>query len=336
MRKINPKASSSSPKKGFAPPKKTFSKAKPATEKKELPEWVRAKKGLKGDGAEKGYPAKKREEPLRPPTAKTPEDRKDGAPERGSYSTKKAEGRSTGGSKGEGYSTKKKSKDAKKVQEPVVVPEPEIEIPVEVPTFAELGLSEPLIKAISEMGFESPTPIQARAIPVLLQGGDLIGQAQTGTGKTAAFALPILEMLNRSRLATQALILVPTRELAIQVAGGIWDLAKHTGLKVVPVYGGQPIDRQFRALRAGAHIVVGTPGRVLDHLRRGSLSLKEVIHCTLDEADEMLALGFAEDMESILGELPEQRQVACFSATMPPRIVDLTKRFLNNPTRVSI
>ncbi|HEX8835174.1 MAG TPA: DEAD/DEAH box helicase, partial [Abditibacteriaceae bacterium] len=154
--------------------------------------------------------------------------------------------------------------------------------------------------------------------------------------KTAAFALPMIERIDISRNETQALILAPTRELAVQVAGGVYDLAKHTGLRVVPVYGGQPIDRQFRALRTGAHIVVGTPGRVLDHLRRGSLSLQSVTFCVLDEADEMLALGFLEDMETILAQLPEERQLAFFSATMPPRIAALTKRFLRNPELVSI
>jgi ATP-dependent RNA helicase DeaD len=213
---------------------------------------------------------------------------------------------------------------------------PFVEVPFEPPTFAELGLDDTIIRAITELGYESPTPIQARAIPVLLQGGDLIGQAQTGTGKTAAFALPIIQKIDPSRSETQALILAPTRELAVQVAGGIWDLAKHTGLKVVPVYGGQPIDRQFRSLKNGAHIVVGTPGRVLDHLRRGSLSLDKVTHCTLDEADEMMALGFAEDMEAILAQLPSERQIACFSATMPARILDLTKKFLRNPKHLSI
>jgi ATP-dependent RNA helicase DeaD len=213
---------------------------------------------------------------------------------------------------------------------------PFVETPFDPPTFAELGLDESIVRAITELGYESPTPIQARAIPVLLQGGDLIGQAQTGTGKTAAFALPIIQKIDSSRSETQALILAPTRELAVQVAGGIWDLAKHSGLKVVPVYGGQPIDRQFRSLKNGAHIVVGTPGRVLDHLRRGSLSLDKVTHCTLDEADEMMALGFAEDMEAILAQLPAERQIACFSATMPSRIVDLTKKFLRSPKHVSI
>ncbi len=186
------------------------------------------------------------------------------------------------------------------------------------------------------MGFETPTPIQARAIPFLLAGRDLIGQAQTGTGKTAAFALPLIEKMDASSRETQALVLAPTRELAVQVAGGIHDLAKFTGLRVVPIYGGQPIDRQLRALQAGAQIVVGTPGRVQDHLRRGSLSLSSIRFCVLDEADEMLALGFFEEIEAILAELPAERQLAFFSATMPPRILTLMNKFLRNPERVSI
>ncbi len=206
----------------------------------------------------------------------------------------------------------------------------------DTPAFDELGLDESITRAISALGFETPTPIQARSIPLLLQGRDIIGQAQTGTGKTAAFALPMIQKIDVNRRETQALVLAPTRELAIQVAGGIYDLAKHTSARVVPVYGGQPIDRQFRALQQGAHIVVGTPGRVLDHLRRGSLSLENVTFCTLDEADEMLALGFLEDMETILAMLPENRQLAFFSATMPPRIAALTKRFLKNPEHVAI
>ncbi len=218
---------------------------------------------------------------------------------------------------------------------PNVEPEAEIEQP-EPPAFSELGLSEPTLRAISDLGFERPTPIQARAIPALLTGRDLIGQAQTGTGKTAAFALPLIEKMNREEMSPQALVLAPTRELAIQVASGIYDLCKHAGLRVVPVYGGQPIDRQFRALRQGAQIVVGTPGRVLDHIRRGSLNLKGVSYCVLDEADEMMALGFAEDMEAILAELPEERQLAFFSATMPSRILTLTKKFLRNPEHISI
>lgn len=233
----------------------------------------------------------------------------------------------------------KKERAPKETAEPAfteVAPELPAEAPHDLPTFAELGLSEPLTRAIAERGFESPTPIQARAIPVLLEGGDLIGQAQTGTGKTAAFALPLIEKLDPSRMETQALVLAPTRELAVQVAGGIYDLAKHTGLRVVPVYGGQPIDRQFRALKSGAHIVVGTPGRVLDHMRRGSLVLANVSFCALDEADEMMALGFTEDMDSILAELPEERQLAFFSATMPPRILELTQKYLREPKHVSI
>jgi ATP-dependent RNA helicase DeaD len=202
--------------------------------------------------------------------------------------------------------------------------------------FDALGLSEPVQRAVAEAGFESPTPIQARAIPLLLAGRDLIGQAQTGTGKTAAYALPLIQRTTPTRTDTQALVLAPTRELAVQVAGELHALARYTGLRVVPVYGGQPIDRQFRALRAGAQIVVGTPGRVLDHLRRGSLTLQMVQQCVLDEADEMLALGFLEDMEAILAQLPPERQIALFSATMPPRIVALAKKFLHAPERVTI
>ncbi len=208
--------------------------------------------------------------------------------------------------------------------------------PPEILSFADLELSEPVARAVAEMGFEAPTPIQSRAVPLLMAGRDLIGQAQTGTGKTAAFALPLIAKIDPKRPETQALVMAPTRELAVQVAGGIHDLAKYTGVRIVPVYGGQPIDRQFRALRGGAQVVVGTPGRLLDHLRRGTLTLQNVTFCVLDEADEMLALGFLEDMETILAELPAERQLAFFSATMPPRIADLMKRFLRNPAQVSI
>lgn len=198
------------------------------------------------------------------------------------------------------------------------------------------GLQEPVVRAIRDLGFEAPTPIQSQAIPVLMRGRDLIGQAQTGTGKTAAFALPIIQNVDIKNPVPQAIILAPTRELAVQVAGGIHDLAKNTGIRVLPVYGGQPIDRQFRALKMGAHIVVGTPGRVIDHLRRGSLSLETVTFCVLDEADEMLALGFLEEVEEILAALPEKRQMAFFSATMPSKIRALTKRFLNDPEQIAI
>ncbi|HEX8551892.1 MAG TPA: DEAD/DEAH box helicase [Abditibacteriaceae bacterium] len=221
------------------------------------------------------------------------------------------------------------------------VPEQIETAPVEVASdegtgFDALGLAEPITRAIAALGFEAPTPIQARAIPFLVQGRDIVGQAQTGTGKTAAFALPIIQRLDVSRSVPQALVLAPTRELAVQVAGGIHDLAKHTGLRVVPVYGGQPIDRQFRALKQGAHIVVGTPGRLIDHLRRGSLVLEDISICVLDEADEMLALGFLDEVEEILGALPEERQLAFFSATMPPRMKGLINRFLRDPEMVSI
>ncbi len=216
-------------------------------------------------------------------------------------------------------------------------PAPDLyEEPEPLLSFSELGLSESIFRAVTDMGFETPTPIQAKAIPILISGRDLIGNAQTGTGKTAAFGLPLIQRIDTSRLEPQALILAPTRELAVQVAGGIHEFAKYSGVRVVPVYGGQPIDRQFRSLRNGAHVVVGTPGRVLDHLRRGSLNIAQVSYCVLDEADEMLALGFAEDLEAILAELPEQRQLAFFSATMPARILALTKKFLHDPVHVTI
>lgn len=229
--------------------------------------------------------------------------------------------------------TSRKKAPVARVTAPEPPPEEEV---ITLKTFDELELSEPVRKAVADVGFESPTPIQARAIPILLSGKDLIGQAQTGTGKTAAFGLPLLQMSDAKRSDTQALVLAPTRELAVQVAGELHSLARHTGLRVVPVYGGQPIDRQFRALKMGAQVVVGTPGRVLDHIRRGSLNLKTVTFGVLDEADEMLALGFFEDMEAILAELPAEKQLAFFSATMPPRIASLAKRFLRNPERVTI
>ncbi len=216
--------------------------------------------------------------------------------------------------------------------------QPDTETPPaeQAPGFRILGLSEPVMRAVLESGFEAPTPIQEQSIPILLAGRDLIGQAQTGTGKTAAFALPLAERLDPKLNYPQAIILLPTRELCIQVAQETHNLSKYQRLRIVPVYGGQPIDRQFRALAMGAHIVVGTPGRVLDHLRRGTLKLNQVRMVVLDEADEMLNMGFLEDVEEILKEAPKERQTALFSATMPPRIAALSRDYLNNPERVTI
>ena len=210
------------------------------------------------------------------------------------------------------------------------------EVVEQAAAFRALNLSEPTMRAIIESGFEAPTPIQSQSIPILLAGQDMIGQAQTGTGKTAAFALPLAERLDATQNHVQAIILLPTRELCIQVAQETHNLTKYKRMRVVPVYGGQPIDRQFRALMGGPQIVVGTPGRVLDHLRRGTLKLNQVRMVVLDEADEMLNMGFLEDVEEILKEAPKERQTALFSATMPPRIAALSRDYLNNPQRVSI
>jgi ATP-dependent RNA helicase DeaD len=202
--------------------------------------------------------------------------------------------------------------------------------------FAALGLSEAALQGVAAAGFEAPTPIQERAIPLLLSGSDLVAQAQTGTGKTAAFALPMIEQINPERPVPQALVLTPTRELAIQVAEAIYTLGRFRGARALPIYGGQPIDRQLRSLRRGVHAIVATPGRLLDHLRRGSLDLSRVRYVVLDEADEMLAMGFIEDVESILQALPEERQTALFSATIPPPVAALSRKYLNNPQRVAI
>ena len=200
-------------------------------------------------------------------------------------------------------------------------------------TFEELGLTPELLAAVAAAGFTTPTPIQERTIPLLLKGCDMIGQAQTGTGKTAAYGLPLLQNLRPERIL-QALVMAPTRELAMQVAEQLQMLGP--GKVVVPVFGGQPIVTQFKALRGGAHVVVGTPGRVLDHLRRGTLNFENLTLCVLDEADEMLNFGFQEEMEAILAQLPEQRQVALFSATMPPRIKELVNRFLPKAKKIEI
>lgn len=202
-------------------------------------------------------------------------------------------------------------------------------------TFAALGLSDALIATLSGLGYDEPTPIQAQAIPLLLAGRDVIAQAQTGTGKTAAFALPIIERVTDDH-AVQALVLAPTRELAVQVAEAIHRYGRHRALRVLPIYGGQPIERQLRGLAQGAQVVVGTPGRVLDHLRRGSLRFDHLRMVVLDEADEMLDMGFAEELEAILQLAPAERQTALFSATLPPAVQNLTLRYTRQPVRVSI
>jgi ATP-dependent RNA helicase DeaD len=207
---------------------------------------------------------------------------------------------------------------------------------MDVNGFALLGLNDALISGVRDQGFEEPTPIQRRTIPLLLEGRDVVAQAQTGTGKTAAFALPLLQRVDTANHAVQSLVLTPTRELAVQVAGATHALGKHLDIQVLPVYGGQPIERQLRALRSGIQIVIGTPGRVLDHLRRGSLDVTQVQTLVLDEADEMLDLGFEEELEAILRELSADHQTALFSATIPPRIRRLCQAAMKDPEIVAI
>ncbi len=204
------------------------------------------------------------------------------------------------------------------------------------PTFADLGLQSALLKSIKDVGYEAPSPIQIETIPVLLAGHDVIAQAQTGSGKTAAFGLPIIEAIDPRERKVQALVLAPTRELAIQVAEALHKFGRSKEVDTLPIYGGQPYERQFRGLQRGVQIVVGTPGRVMDHMRRGTLNLDHVRFFVLDEADEMLDMGFVEDIEWILEQAPETRQMALFSATMPPRIADLASRYMREPRRISI
>ncbi len=204
--------------------------------------------------------------------------------------------------------------------------------------FADLGLSEDTLAALADMGFETPSPIQQRAIPVLLDGKDLIGQARTGTGKTAAFGLPILERMDAKSKAVQALVLCPTRELASQVASEMERMAKYLDVEVLPVYGGSDMDKQVRVLRKGVQVVVGTPGRVMDHMRRGNLHAGGLDFLVLDEADRMLDMGFIEDIEWILTQVPPRgkRQMMLFSATMPSEIMDIAQRFMMDPTHTSV
>ena len=204
-------------------------------------------------------------------------------------------------------------------------------------TFASLGLAAPVLEALLAVGYESPSPIQAATIPALLEGKDVLGQAQTGTGKTAAFALPLLSGLDLNVAGVQALVMVPTRELAIQVAEAFNKYAaKMPGFHVLPIYGGQSYTPQLNALRRGVHVVVGTPGRIMDHLDRGTLSLEAVRYVVLDEADEMLQMGFVDAIEQILGKVPPERQVALFSATMAPQIKRIAKTHLRSPREINI
>ncbi|SFC32970.1 DEAD/DEAH box helicase [Massilia yuzhufengensis] len=206
-----------------------------------------------------------------------------------------------------------------------------------LPTFSDLNLSAPVLKALKDVGYEAPSPIQAATIPLLLSNRDVLGQAQTGTGKTAAFALPILSNLDIKQATPQALVLAPTRELAIQVAEAFQTYAAHIkGFHVLPIYGGQSYGPQLQALRRGVHVIVGTPGRVIDHLEKGSLDLSRLKTLVLDEADEMLRMGFIDDVEQILKKTPAERQTTLFSATMPPAIKRIAKTYLRDPQEVTV
>jgi len=206
-----------------------------------------------------------------------------------------------------------------------------------IPSFSDLDISAPVLKALKDVGYETPSPIQAATIPLLLEGRDVLGQAQTGTGKTAAFALPILSRIDIKQATPQALVLAPTRELAIQVAEAFQSYAAHIkGFHVLPIYGGQSYGPQLSSLRRGVHVVVGTPGRVIDHIEKGSLDLSQLTTLVLDEADEMLRMGFIDDVEHILQQTPEGRQTTLFSATMPPAIKRIAKTYLRDPAEVTV
>lgn len=205
---------------------------------------------------------------------------------------------------------------------------------MEIKSFQDLKIDKKILNAINSMGFEAPSPIQSMSIPLLLTGKDIIGQAQTGTGKTAAFGISIVENLRGRDL--QALIITPTRELALQVAEEIGRIGKYKRISILPVYGGQPIDRQIRSIRRGVQIVVGTPGRILDHLQRKTLVLDKIKTVVIDEADEMLDMGFIEDIESILSYTSKTRQTIMFSATIPSELIELTKKYLVSPEYVSV
>jgi ATP-dependent RNA helicase DeaD len=207
----------------------------------------------------------------------------------------------------------------------------------QLPGFRELGLSAPILEAVAAVGYETPSPIQAQTIPLLLSGSDLLGQAQTGTGKTAAFALPVLAQIDLARASPQALVLVPTRELAIQVAEAFQRYAAHLqGFHVLPIYGGQSYVPQLKGLERGAHVIVGTPGRVMDHMKRGVLKLDTIRFIVLDEGDEMLQMGFVDAIEWILQQAPPQRQIALFSATLPPAIRRIAHTHMRDPAQITI
>ena len=208
---------------------------------------------------------------------------------------------------------------------------------METVRFDELQLDERILRAVADMGFEEASPIQAQAIPVQMEERDIIGQAQTGTGKTAAFGIPLLQKVDPKVKKLQAVALCPTRELAIQVADEVRRLAKYMhGVKVVPIYGGQDIVKQIRSLKDGTQIIIGTPGRVMDHMRRKTVKFDQVHTVVMDEADEMLNMGFLEDMETILSQLPEERQTVMFSATMPPAIMEIARKFQKEPVTVKV
>ena len=206
-----------------------------------------------------------------------------------------------------------------------------------LPSFQDLDLIPPVLKAVQNAGYETPSPIQAQIIPFMLQGRDVLGQAQTGTGKTAAFALPILSTIDLKLKSPQVLVLAPTRELAIQVAEAFHGYASQLkGFHVLPIYGGQEYGTQLRQLKRGVHVIVGTPGRVMDHIRKGTLKLNQLKTLVLDEADEMLRMGFIDDVEWVLDQIPEKRQIALFSATMPTEIRRIAQKYLNNPEQITI
>lgn len=206
-----------------------------------------------------------------------------------------------------------------------------------IPSFRDLALIDPVLKALDDVGYETPSPIQAQVIPLMLQGKDVLGQAQTGTGKTAAFALPILSRIDIKQKDPQVLVLAPTRELAIQVAEAFQRYAMHLkGFHVLPIYGGQDYSTQLRQLKRGAHVVVGTPGRVMDHMRKGTLNLDGLKVLVLDEADEMLRMGFIDDVEWVLEQIPDEIQIALFSATMPPVIRKIAQEYLHEPEQITI